>query len=280
MKRSLCQNLCVLAALLLGTSLLITDYVDARGGGGGGRSGGGGGASPRVNRSSDLQNRGNFSNRSQPSRDFSGRQGERQTSQQNRQGERSARQGERQTNQQTRQGERTERQGERQTSQQNRQGERSERQGERQNERTERQGERQQQVSDRQQNRQNFIDDNRNGYWRGGGWYGGGYYVPPGWGWVGLTTGLVIGSAIATLPPYYNTVYVGSTSYIYSDGIYLQPSGSSYTVVAPPIGAIVTYIPDGCTTITADNTLYYNCSGIYYRPLFENGSTVYQVVRF
>ena len=268
MKRSLCQNLCVLAALLLGTSLLVTDYVDARGGGGGGSRGGGGGsrggggASPRVNRSSDLQNRGNFSNRSQPSRDFSGRQGERQTGQQNRQGER------------------TERQGERQTGQQNRQGERSERTDTRQGERSERQGERQQQVSDRQQNRQNFIDDNRNGYWRGGGWYGGGYYVPPGWGWVGLTTGLVIGSAIATLPPYYNTVYVGSTSYIYSDGIYLQPNGSSYTVVAPPIGAIVTYIPDGCTTITADNTLYYNCSGIYYQPLFENGSTVYQVVRF
>ena len=256
MKRSLCQNLCVLAALLLGTSLLITDYVDARGGGGrGGGSRGGGGASPRVNRSSDLQNRGNFSNRSQPSRDFSERQGERQTNQQTRQGERSARQGERQN-------------------------ERTERTDIRQGERTERQGERQQQVSDRQQNRQNFVDDNRNGYWRGGGWYGGGYYVPPGWGWVGLTTGLVIGSAIATLPPYYNTVYVGSTSYIYSDGIYLQPSGSSYTVVAPPIGAIVTYIPDGCTTITADNTLYYNCSGIYYRPLFENGSTVYQVVRF
>ena len=250
MKRSLRQNLCVLAALLLGTSLLVTDYVDARGGGGGGSRGGGGGsrggggASPRVNRSSDLQNRGNFSNRSQPSRDFSGRQGERQTGQQNRQGER------------------------------------SERTDIRQGERTERQGERQQQVSDRQQNRQNFIDDNRNGYWRGGGWYGGGYYVPPGWGWVGLTTGLVIGSAIATLPPYYDTVYVGSTSYIYSDGIYLQPSGSSYTVVAPPIGAIVTYLPDGCTTITTDNTLYYNCSGIYYRPLFENGSTVYQVVRF
>ncbi|NCQ85956.1 MAG: hypothetical protein GPJ00_16250 [Microcystis aeruginosa W13-18] len=268
MKRSLRQNLCVLAALLLGTSLLVTDYVDARGGGGGGSRGGGGGsrggggASPRVNRSSDLQNRGNFSNRSQPSRDFSGRQGERQTNQQNRQGER------------------TERQGERQTGQQERQGERSERTDTRQGERSERQGERQQQVGDRQQNRQDFIDDNRNGYWRGGGWYGGGYYVPPGWGWVGLTTGLVIGSAIATLPPYYNTVYVGSTSYIYSDGIYLQPSGSSYTVVAPPIGAIVTYLPDGCTTITADNTLYYNCSGIYYQPLFQNGSTVYQVVRF
>jgi hypothetical protein len=66
MKRSWRQNLCVLAALLLGTSLLVTDYVDARGGGGGGSRGGGGGsrggggASPRVSRSSDLQNRGNF----------------------------------------------------------------------------------------------------------------------------------------------------------------------------------------------------------------------------
>ena len=74
MKRSSRQNLCVLAALLLGTSLLITDYVDARGGGGrggGGGSRGGGGASPRVSRSSDLQNRGNFSNRSQPSSSLS-----------------------------------------------------------------------------------------------------------------------------------------------------------------------------------------------------------------
>ncbi len=46
------------------------------------------------------------------------------------------------------------------------------------------------------------------------------------------------------------------------------------------VSRIVTYLPDGCTTITTDNTLYYNCSGIYYQPLFENGSTVYQVVRF
>jgi hypothetical protein len=91
---------------------------------------------------------------------------------------------------------------------------------------------------------------------------------------------LIIGSTIATPPPYYSTIYVGSTSYIYSDGIYLQPSGSSYTIVAPPVGAIVTYLPEGCTETRTGNTLYYNCSGVYYEPAFQNGSAVYRVVRF
>jgi hypothetical protein len=90
----------------------------------------------------------------------------------------------------------------------------------------------------------------------------------------------VIGAAVNSLPPYYDTVYVGSTSYIYSDGVYLQPSGSSYTVVAPPVGAVVTYLPDSCTEIQLDNSFYYNCSEIYYQPFFQNGSTVYRVVQF
>ena len=283
MKRPLRQTLCVLFALVLSASLLpMGDAYAGRGGGGRGgggrggggsyRGGGGGGASPRVNRSVSTQDRGNFNSRSQPSRDRSqyqqGGQGQRAERQGQRQTTQGERQGQRQTTQGERQGERTERQGQRQTTQGERQGERTERQGERQGERTERQG-----------NRQDFIDDNYNDRWRGGGWYGGGYYVPPGWGWVGLTTGLVIGAAIATLPPYYNTVYVGSNSYIYSDGVYLQPSGSTYIVVSPPVGVVVTYLPDGCTTSQINNTLYYICSDIYYQPFFQNGSTVYRVVQ-
>jgi hypothetical protein len=89
----------------------------------------------------------------------------------------------------------------------------------------------------------------------------------------------VIGAAVSTPPPYYDTVYVGSTSYMYSDGIYMQPSGGSYTIVAPPVGAVVTYLPDGCTMTQLNNIPIHNCSGIYYRPFFQNGSTVYQVVR-
>jgi hypothetical protein len=122
-------------------------------------------------------------------------------------------------------------------------------------------------------------DNYYGGGWYGGGWYGGGYGVPPGWGWAALATGLVIGAAVNDPPPYYDTVYVGSTSYIYSDGVYMQPSGSTYTVVAPPTGAVVTYLPDGCTETQMSGMSYYDCSGIYYQAVFQNGSTVYQVVQ-
>jgi hypothetical protein len=95
---------------------------------------------------------------------------------------------------------------------------------------------------------------------------------------VGLATGLVIGAAIAQPPPYYSTVYVGSTPYMYSDGVYMQPSGSSYIIVAPPAGAVVDYLPDGCEIKQINTTTYYNCSNVYYQPFYQNGSTVYKVV--
>lgn len=293
MQRSIRKTLCILFALVLSASLLPleTAYAQRRGGGGGrsagvSRSAGsrGGGASPRVNSSVSTQNRGNFSGGSRSSGSRSqtqqnrqttqqGRQQNRQTTQQGRQDSRQTtqqgRQDNRQTTQQGRQDNRTERQGNRQTTQQGRQENRTERQETRQDYRT-----------DRQDNRQDFIDDNYDDRWYGGGWYGGGYYVPPGWGWVGFTTGLIIGSAVSQPPPYYDTVYVGSTSYIYSDGIYMQPSGSEYVVVAPPTGAIVTYLPDGCTQTQTAGGSYYNCSGVYYQPFYQNGSTVYKVVQF
>ncbi|WP_051358037.1 DUF6515 family protein [Rubidibacter lacunae] len=117
--------------------------------------------------------------------------------------------------------------------------------------------------------------------WRGGGWYGGGYYVPPGWGWgaAALTAGLVIGSAVSSAPPYYETVYVGSTPYIYSDGIYFEPSSNDdYIVVAPPTGATVPYLPDGCEGFFLEEDQFYDCSGIYYQPVLLDGSSAYVVI--
>lgn len=246
----------------------------SRGGGGGSRSGsvnrggGGNGASPRVNTNVSTQNKGNFNSRPQPSQPQ--RQNvDRSQAQQNYQNNAANRQGNYQSNSANRQGERTERQGERQDQRTQGQSERTDRQDTRQNERT-----------DRQDNRQDFVEDNWDDrHWYGGGWYGGGYYVPPGWGWVGLTTGLVIGAAVAQAPPYYDTIYVGSTTYIYSDGVYMQPSGSTYTVVAPPSGAVVTYLPSGCTAAVMNGVQYQNCSGVYYEPVFQNGSTAYRVVQ-
>ena len=259
MKSSSQYPLAALLTLLLCTSLFPLELASARPRGGGARrcnyrSGSfrsgvarrgnyrSGGASPRINSSVNLQNRGNINTYS----------------------------GNRSQYQQNRQGQRTERQGNRQITQQDRQ-----------REFTERTDIRQRESTDRQRNRQDFVDDNYyGGRWYGGGWYGGGYRVPPGWGWATFTTGLVLGATIATPPPYYSTVYVGSTNYIYSDGVFLQPSGSSYVVVNPPVGAVVTYLPEGCTKIQTNNIVYYNCSDIYYQPFYQNGNTVYKVVQF
>ena len=282
MKISSYQPLAALFTLLLCTNLFPLDiaYAQRRGGGGfrgggGGYRGGGdgfrsGGASPRVNSDVNLQNRGNISSPS----------GERSGFQQNRQEGMSERQENRQTTQQNRQEGMTERQENRQTNQQERQDARTERTEIRQEGRTERTEIRQEGSTERQENRQDFIDDNYyGGRWYGGGWYGGGYHVPPGWGWATFTAGLVIGSTLATPPPYYSTVYVGSTTYIYSDGVFLVSSGSSYVVVEPPVGVVVTYLPEGCQTTKINNVLYYNCSNIYYQPFYQNGSTVYRVVQ-
>jgi Family of unknown function (DUF6515) len=121
---------------------------------------------------------------------------------------------------------------------------------------------------------------NINNGWRGGGWYGGGYRTPPGWGLATFTTGLVIGATINSRPPYYNTVVVGGSNYIYSDGVFLQPRGNSYIVIAPPIGAVVPSIPDGCSATNQGGVVYYDCSGVVYQPFYQGSNLVYRVVRF
>jgi hypothetical protein len=119
-----------------------------------------------------------------------------------------------------------------------------------------------------------------NGGWRGGGWYGGGYRTPPGWGIATFAAGLAIGATVRTPPPYYSNVVYGGSSYIYSDGVFMQPSGGSYIVIKPPIGAIVPSIPDGCDATDNGGTVFYDCSGIVYQPFYQGSALVYRVVRF
>ncbi len=132
----------------------------------------------------------------------------------------------------------------------------------------------------------NTVNINRNpsisvqgSTWRGGGWYGNGYNRPPGWGAFALGTGLVVGATLASLPPYYQTVYVGSTPYIYSDGVFLQQTGNEYVVVAPPANAVVTALPDGCEPFTFEGSQFFDCSGVFYEPVAQNGEVVFVVVQ-
>jgi hypothetical protein len=126
----------------------------------------------------------------------------------------------------------------------------------------------------------NVNRPNVNTGWRGGGWYGRGYRTPPGWGFATFATGLAIGASINTLPPYYSPVVVGGSNYIYSDGVFLQPRGNSYVVIAPPIGAIVPSIPEGCSVTNQGGVVYYNCSGVIYQPFYQGSDLVYRVIRY
>jgi hypothetical protein len=125
----------------------------------------------------------------------------------------------------------------------------------------------------------NVNINNNNNSWRGGGWNGGGYVTPPGWGLVGFATGLVVGAALSTPPPYSVPVIVGSNNFIYSDGVFLQPSGGQYIVVRPPIGAVVPSIPDGCTAKDNSGVVLYDCSGVIYQPFYQGNDLVYKVIR-
>lgn len=124
------------------------------------------------------------------------------------------------------------------------------------------------------------IDIDRDVDVNGRGWWGGGYYTPPGWGLATFGAGLVLGSALSSPPPNATTVVVNGSSYYYSDGVYVQPKGESYVVVAPPVGAVVTYLPDGCSATVLNNVQSFSCSGVIYQPYYQNGDLVYKVVKY
>jgi hypothetical protein len=121
---------------------------------------------------------------------------------------------------------------------------------------------------------------NRSRGWYGGGWSGRGYYTPPGWGLTTFISGLVIGAILTSPPPYYTPLYVGSSNYIYSDGVFLQPTGSQYVVVSPPIGAIVSALPEGCTQVDLNYSVGYDCSGVVYEFFYQGSEPFYRVVRY
>jgi len=50
-----------------------------------------------------------------------------------------------------------------------------------------------------------------------------------------------------------------------------QPAG------APPLGSIVTILPDGCATKAISGVQYNDCNGVFYRTAFQGNSLVYVV---
>ena len=132
-------------------------------------------------------------------------------------------------------------------------------------------------------------------YYRGGSWYG------SGWFWGGFAAALAVGTIVATLPPYYETVYVNGAPYYYYDSIYYRPASyGGYIVVPAPATttvvatsavtqprvtsgeAIVINIPNASggytpVTLTKHNTGYIGPQGEYYEghPTVEQLRVLY-----
>jgi hypothetical protein len=63
--------------------------------------------------------------------------------------------------------------------------------------------------------------------------------------------------------------------YYYADGCYYIPYNGGYSVVPPPIGAVVSYLPDGYETVLVGNDYFYYYGGAFYIAIPQG----YQVVQ-
>mgnify|MGYP001819245962 CR=1 FL=1 len=46
---------------------------------------------------------------------------------------------------------------------------------------------------------------------------------------------------------------------------------------APPIGTVVNQLPSGCVSSPRNGIEYFNCGGVYYRPVVQGNNLVYLV---
>jgi hypothetical protein len=81
-----------------------------------------------------------------------------------------------------------------------------------------------------------------------------GYY------WWGVHPGIVVGA----LPAGYLTFNFGGRPYYYYEGVYYQPGGSGYAVVAPPAGVIVPVLPPGAEAAVVNGAVFYYAGGVFY----------------
>ena len=83
-------------------------------------------------------------------------------------------------------------------------------------------------------------------YYRGGHW-------DSGWFWGIFSTGLVMGTIVATLPPHYETVYVKGSPYYYYDDVYYRPCPSGYVIVPAPATTTIVTVPAATTVVAASS---------------------------
>jgi len=72
------------------------------------------------------------------------------------------------------------------------------------------------------------------------------------------------GVVVPRLAPDHRVVRYRDANYYFSSGIWYRPMGSRFVVVAPPISAVIPFLPAGYITLSIGGHPYYRYNDIYY----------------
>ncbi|MGB5102004.1 MAG: DUF6515 family protein [Steroidobacteraceae bacterium] len=72
------------------------------------------------------------------------------------------------------------------------------------------------------------------------------------------------GHIVRHLPHRHRVVHHHGHRYYYGDGAWYRPHGSGFMVVTPPIGLVLSFLPDGYTTVRFGGIPYYRAHDVYY----------------
>ena len=88
------------------------------------------------------------------------------------------------------------------------------------------------------------------------------------------------GYVVRTSDDYYNTNLLNQAGqdYYYQDGVFYILHNGQYYVIEPPIGALVTEIPNDYDEIELDGRLYYQVENTLYKATVIDGALYFEVV--
>ena len=101
------------------------------------------------------------------------------------------------------------------------------------------------------------------------------FWLQQGTAWLVVTA--PFGAVVDALPPAAYPVPAGGSRLWYSFGTFYAAQGDRFEVVRPPAGAVVVYLPDGYTQESAGGVTLYRFGELVFKPVFRQGTLVYQV---
>jgi len=104
-------------------------------------------------------------------------------------------------------------------------------------------------------------------------YYGGTYYQPQADGYQEVYP--PVGAAIAELPEGAVPIAAANGTYYYAGGAFYVQQGPQFVIVAPPVGVTVPQLPPGAAQVVVNGQVAWQFDGIYLRPVFVNGVTMY-----